>query len=38
MAFATHPDDRKKVIEQETQKVAVRALLRGLQDYFRKTP
>lgn len=38
MAFATHPDDRKKVIEQETQRVAVRALLRGLQDYFRKTP
>jgi N-acetylmuramoyl-L-alanine amidase len=36
IGFATHPGDRKKMIEQETQKAIARALLEGLQDYSRK--
>jgi N-acetylmuramoyl-L-alanine amidase len=36
IGFATHPDDRNKMTEQETQKALARALLKGLQDYFRK--
>lgn len=38
IAFATHPDDRKKMTEPETQQAIARALLKGLQDYFRKMP
>ena len=36
IGFATHPDDRKKMTGQETQKAVAKALLKGLQDYFRK--
>jgi N-acetylmuramoyl-L-alanine amidase len=36
IGFATHPDDRKKMTEQETQKAVAGALLKGLQGYFRK--
>ncbi len=36
IGFATHPDDRKMMTEQETQKALAQALLKEVQDYFRK--
>jgi N-acetylmuramoyl-L-alanine amidase len=38
IGFATHPDDRKKLIEPETLRAVARALVKGLQDYFQKAP
>jgi N-acetylmuramoyl-L-alanine amidase len=38
IGFATHPDDRKKLTEPETQRAVARALVKGLQDYFQKAP
>jgi N-acetylmuramoyl-L-alanine amidase len=36
VGFATHPEDRKKLTGEETQRAVARALLKGLQDYFQK--
>jgi len=38
IGFATHPDDRKKLTELETQRAVARALVKGLHDYFQKAP
>lgn len=38
IGFATHPDDRKKLTESETQRDFARAVVKGLQDYLRKAP
>jgi N-acetylmuramoyl-L-alanine amidase len=38
IGFATHPDDRKKLTEPETQRAIASAMAKGLQNYFTKTP
>ena len=38
VGFATHPDDRKKMTELDTQQSVARALAKGLQDYFQRVP
>ena len=38
IGFATDPDDRKRLTEEQTQRAVARALVAGLRDYFRKTP
>jgi len=38
IGFATHPDDRKKLTEPETQKAIANALIKGLQNYFSSLP
>jgi N-acetylmuramoyl-L-alanine amidase len=38
MGFATHPDDRKKLTEPETQRAIASAVVKGLQNYFSKAP
>jgi N-acetylmuramoyl-L-alanine amidase len=38
VGFATQAEDRKKLTDEETQKVVARALVRGLRDYFQKAP
>jgi N-acetylmuramoyl-L-alanine amidase len=38
IGFATHPDDRKKLTEPETQREVARAVVKGLQDYVQKAP
>jgi len=36
IGFATHMEDRKKLADKETQKAIARALVKGLQEYFKK--
>jgi len=38
IAFATDPDDRKRLTAEKTQRAVARALVAGLRDYFRKAP
>ena len=38
IGFATHPDDRKKLTEPETQKAIANAVVKGLQNYFSSLP
>jgi N-acetylmuramoyl-L-alanine amidase len=38
VGFATNPEDRQRLNEQETQRAVARALVKGLRDYFRKAP
>jgi N-acetylmuramoyl-L-alanine amidase len=38
IGFATDPDDRKRLTDEQTQRAVARALVTGLRDYFRKTP
>lgn len=38
IGFATQAEDRKKLTDEEVQKAIARALVRGLRDYFHKTP
>jgi N-acetylmuramoyl-L-alanine amidase len=38
VGFATHPEDRKRLTEEATQRAVARALVNCLQDYFRKVP
>ena len=38
IGFATHPEDRKKLIDENTQKAVARALVEGLWNYFQKAP
>jgi len=38
IGFATHTDDRKNLTEAETQRAVARAIIKGLQDYFRQGP
>ena len=38
IGFATHPDDRKKLTEPETQKAIANAVIKGLQNYFSSLP
>lgn len=38
MGFATNPEERKRLTEEETQRAIARALVKGLRDYFAKTP
>lgn len=38
IGFATHPEDRKKLTDDETQRAVARALVEGLWNYFQKTP
>lgn len=35
VGFATHPDDRKSLLDEETQKAVARAIFKGLKDYSR---
>ena len=36
LGFATNPEERKRLVEEETQLAVARALLKGLQGYFQK--
>lgn len=38
VGFATHPEDRKRLLDQETQKGVAQAVVKSLQNYFQKTP
>ena len=38
IGFATNPEDRKNLNEEETQRAVAQALVRGLQAYFQKGP
>jgi N-acetylmuramoyl-L-alanine amidase len=38
LGFATHPGDREKLTEPETQRMIATAVVTGLQNYFSKTP
>ena len=38
IGFMTHTEDRKKLIDEETQKAVARNLLKGLRDYFQQRP
>ncbi|MBU2053669.1 MAG: N-acetylmuramoyl-L-alanine amidase [Proteobacteria bacterium] len=38
LGFATNPEERKKLVEEETQLAVAQALVRGLQAYFQKGP
>ncbi|MCX5837556.1 MAG: N-acetylmuramoyl-L-alanine amidase [Deltaproteobacteria bacterium] len=38
IGFATHPDDRKKLTDPETQKAIANAIVKGLQKYFSSMP
>ena len=38
IGFATHTEDRKKLIDEETQKAIARALVKGLREYFQQVP
>lgn len=38
IGFATHPEDRKKLTDEDTQRAIARALVEGLWKYFQKTP
>jgi N-acetylmuramoyl-L-alanine amidase len=38
VGFATHPDDRKKLNDPETQKAIANAIVNGLQKYFSSMP
>lgn len=38
LGFATNPEERKRLTSEETQRAIARALVRGLRDYFSKTP
>jgi N-acetylmuramoyl-L-alanine amidase len=38
VGFATHPDDRKKLTELDTQQAVARALVKSLQNYIQKAP
>lgn len=37
IGFATHPEDRKKLTDEKTQRAVARALVAGLWKYFQKT-
>ncbi len=36
IGFATHPEERKKLADEETQKAVARAIVKGIQGYFQK--
>jgi N-acetylmuramoyl-L-alanine amidase len=38
LGFATNPEERKRLTAEETQRAIARALVKGLRDYFAKTP
>jgi N-acetylmuramoyl-L-alanine amidase len=38
VGFATNPEERKSLTGQDTQRAIARALVRGLREYFLKTP
>ena len=38
IGFATDPDDRKRLTAEKTQRAVAKALVIGLNDYFRKAP
>jgi N-acetylmuramoyl-L-alanine amidase len=38
VGFATNPEERKSLTREATQRAIARALVKGLRDYFRKTP
>jgi len=38
VGFATHPEDRKALGEERTQRAVARALVRALREYFQKNP
>jgi N-acetylmuramoyl-L-alanine amidase len=38
VGFATQTEDRKRIMQEETQRALARALLKGLQDYIQKAP
>jgi N-acetylmuramoyl-L-alanine amidase len=38
IGFATHPEDRKKLTDENTQRAVARALVAGLWKFFQKTP
>lgn len=38
VGFATDPNDRKRLVTEQTQRAVARALAVGLKDYFRKSP
>jgi N-acetylmuramoyl-L-alanine amidase len=38
IGFATNPEERKKLTAEETQRALARAMVKGLREYFRKTP
>ncbi len=38
IGFATHPEDRKKLTDENTQRAIARAMVAGLWKYFQKTP
>jgi len=38
IGFATNPEDRKRLNEEETQRAVAQALVRGLQAYFQRGP
>jgi N-acetylmuramoyl-L-alanine amidase len=38
VGFATQPEDRKRLTDEETQKAIARSLVKGLQNYFQNAP
>lgn len=38
MGFATNPEERKRLTGEETQRAIARALVKGIREYFAKTP
>ncbi|MHB8907298.1 MAG: N-acetylmuramoyl-L-alanine amidase family protein [Syntrophales bacterium] len=38
LGFATNPDERKRLTSEETQRAIARALVKGIREYFAKTP
>jgi N-acetylmuramoyl-L-alanine amidase len=36
VGFATHPEERKKLADEETQKAVAHAIVKGIQGYFQK--
>jgi N-acetylmuramoyl-L-alanine amidase len=38
LGFATNPEERKRLTSEETQRAIARALVKGIRDYFAKTP
>ncbi len=38
VGFATHPEDRKALGTEEKQRAVARAMVRGLREYFQKSP
>ena len=38
LGFATNPEERKRLTAEETQRAIARALVKGLRNYFAKTP